>query len=569
MATRSMLVSFYGYPNEVFNLMPDNGLANLAACLIRAGHETVIWDCSTVSMMRELFPYHERETLMPLRDRVLASLRDEKKPAEADLRAFYALEDRIDQFQEERTRDLGRRMADHVRRERLDFVGFKLWTGAGFRGTIILAEEIKRACPWIKVFGGGPHVDWFMDRPLDVTDVFDVLAYGEGEDTIVQLAECVEGKRPLDAVANTIYREGPRTVIGPAARVEDLDSLPMPCYDEDVYAAMKGDEKVKVVLVDESRGCPNDCHFCIHPVKSGGRRRTVNGAAFVDRLEALKTRYGFRTFRFAGSNPPARLRNAIAEEIVCRGLDVSFSAFAHVGRSEVSDFELLRRAGCRALSFGVESGSQDILDRSMNKHVKVEGIRRSLKSCKAAGIAAQVSIIMPAPHETEATKEETYRLLCQVKPDAVVVSFPALLLGTTWDKEPERFGFEVDDLEAVRRQVMTQRMNFYVPAALWRPLDGYKLDGKTFHELGREMGEFIQRLEMAGITTQLFDPALLMADLVNMSPAEFGRLAATLMRNGDADGVAELARQINSAAVRPREAPVPAIQHSSRSGQHA
>jgi radical SAM superfamily enzyme YgiQ (UPF0313 family) len=541
-----MLVSYVGYPNEAFNLIPDNGLANLASCLLGAGHQTMIWDCSTIGTMRELFPYHEKEELGRLVNSVMSAVRRGDQPDEAHLEAYYALEDRIDSFQAGKVRELGRRMAEHVRRSRLDFVGFKLWTGAGLVGSIILAEEIKKANPTVEVFGGGPHVDWFMERTFDVAGDFDVLAYGEGEEAIVHLAEYAEGKRRLGDVANAIYRDrNGRPVINPQSRVKDMDSIPLPCYSEDVYPAMKGNEKIRVVLLDESRGCPNDCHFCIHPLKSGRHRRPASATVFVDRLQQLMEAYGFCAFRFAGSNPPVGLRNDIAAEIVRRDMKVSFSGFAHVRGSQAIDFGLLKEAGCRALAFGVESGSQEILDASMNKHVKVESIRRTLLSCRNAGIAVVVTVIVPAPHETEGTKEETYRLLCETKPDMTTVSYPIMMLGTAWDRDKARFGFDVKDAEKLYHDIMTYRVNVLAPAVLWRPLDGYGLNGKSFRELGLETAAFVQRLKQAGLATQAFDHVFLISEFADMSPAQFGPLAARLMTGGEADEMEALVARIN------------------------
>jgi len=540
-------VSYVGYPNEAFNLIPDNGLANLAACLLRAGHQTTIWDCSTISTMRELFPYHEKEELKRLVGNVMKAVRKGHKPDEVDLKAYYALEDRIDCFQIEKVRQLGRKMAERVRQDRLDFVGFKLWSGPGLVGSVMLAEEIVKANPSVKIFGGGPQVDWFMERTFEVAADFDVLACGEGEEAIVHLAEYTEGKRQLEDVANAIYRErNGRPVLNPQKRVEDMDSLPLPCYSEDVYPAMKGDEKIKVVLLDESRGCPNDCHFCIHPIKSGHRRRPASAAAFVDRLQQLMDAHGFCAFRFAGSNPPVGLRNGIAAEIVRRGMDVSFSGFAHVRGLDMIDFGLLKEAGCRALAFGVESGSQRILDSSMNKHVKVEEIRKALLSCKHAGIAAVATVIVPAPHETEETKEETFRLLCETKPDMTTVSYPVMTLGTAWDRGKERFGFDIEDPERLCRDMMTYRVNVLAPAILWRPLKGYGLNGKSFREIGLETAVFVQRLKKAGLPTQAFDHVFLFSEHAGMHPTEFGSLTSRLMTSGEAEEMEAVVARINA-----------------------
>jgi radical SAM superfamily enzyme YgiQ (UPF0313 family) len=540
-----MLVSFAGYPHEIFNLMPDNGLANLAACLREAGHETVICDCSTIKMMEELYPRDEVEELGRIGRRVVERVDRHGVPDERDVAAFRATEERIDDFRRTRLRELGREMGEKARREGMSFVGFKLWTGAGFEGSIILAEEIRKAAPNVKIFGGGPHVDLFMQRSVEVTDAFDVLAYGEGEEVIVQLAEYAKGRREIEDVSNAIYRRGGGIIVSPQSRVGDLDAIPLPCYDEDFYPAMRGDEKIKVVLLDESRGCPNSCSFCIHPLKSGRKRRTATAKAFVDRMEQIIDRYGFRSFRLAGSNPPASLRRQIAEEILRRGLDVAFSAFAHVRDINADDFSLLGRAGCKALAFGVESGSQRILDESMNKRVRVDEIKHALLACKEADIDLVVSIIVPAPGETEATKDETFALLAETRPDSTVVSFPVLMPGTAWEKEQSRFGFAVRRPDELWKKLMTYQYNVLAPPDLWCPVEDYTLDGKPFRAMAAETGAFVRRLRDAGLTTQLFDQVSLIARLAEMPPAEFGMVASRLIRRGNTAELRGLVQRVN------------------------
>jgi hypothetical protein len=275
----------------------------------------------------------------------------------------------------------------------------------------------------------------------------------------------------------------------------------------------------------------------------------VDAATFVDRLEQLQGRYGFRSFRFAGSNPPALLRKAIATEIIDRKIDVTFCGFAHVRGSYQDDYELLRKAGCRALAFGVESGSQRILDEGINKRVNVSEIREALSRCKSAGLSTIVSIIVPAPFETEQTKDETFRLLSEVRPDSTYVSFPALAPGTAWEKERSKFRFEIEDLDAMYREGMTYSMNTFSPAALWRPLHDYSLNGKSFSEIGRETTAFVMRLKDEGLTTQLFDQMFLMADYAGMTPSRFASVSSRCMIEGDIEGLSDLVSRLNEGAL--------------------
>lgn len=516
--TTSVLVNFPGSISEPFGLVPDNGLAQLAGVLKNAGHSTVIADYATVSTMEVLYPEFAREELEIRSGRILGRLARGETPDETDRMAVWALEDRIDAFQEERIGRIGCSLAAQVKALGADFVGFKLWTGQGFAGSVRMAEEVRRANPGVKIYGGGPHVDWFMEHAARYAPVFDAMAYGEGEDTILGLADCARGKRALESVPGLVTRDGR---VNPPAEPIDLDRQPLPLYDPDTYPSMAQEgEKVMVFLVDESRGCPNRCHFCGHPAKSGNRR-AMDPVRFVDRLESLQAKHGVRYFRFAGSNPPSRQRALIAGEILKRKLDVRFGGFAHVSGHLQDDYRLLRQSGCRVLSFGVESGSQRILDESINKRVRVEDIRLALTACKQAGIKVVASLIVPAPHETEETKEETFRLIRDIRPDSTMVHIPAAVPGTAWFQHRDRFGFDLPSTSEYARMTMTHRVRPYGNPVLWRPLEMYRMCGKSLSQIGQETSLFMNRLSAEGLPVQIYDSVFLCADAIRTEPETF------------------------------------------------
>ena len=130
----------------------------------------------------------------------------------------------------------------------------KLWTGKGFENCIKLANGIKKRLPGLPIFGGGPHVDYFRERIYKVTGVFDALAYGEGEETILSLAENAAAKKGYGAVPNLIFRDGREIITTRERRLEDL-SLSFPVYDAETYPALSGNKKLKMSS-PSSAGCP-------------------------------------------------------------------------------------------------------------------------------------------------------------------------------------------------------------------------------------------------------------------------------------------------------------------------
>jgi len=528
----------------------DNGLANLAGSLINSGHQTRILDYATVDTIRRLFPYEYSVELISLTGRIMSSLQQGSLPQRDDLKAFSDLDRRINQLQKEKVNQISKEISDYSKAYGADFVGLKLWSGDGFEGSIAIARKLKEDNPKLHIFAGGPHVDSFMENIFDVCDVFDVLVYGEGEETITMLADYVSGERELEDIPNLIYKDNGKIITTPIRRVENLDSLAPPIYYEDVYLAMKGNRKIKTVFIDESRGCPNHCSYCIHPIKSGNRWRGRTAERVVEQMEEMKRKYGFTAFRFAGSNPPPLLKKGIADQILRRGLKIVYSAFGHITDGLTVDFQLLRESGCYSLFFGIESGSQRILDESMNKRIRVDQIEETIKASKDAGLYVVGSVIIPAPLETEETKKESFDLLLRLRPDSVVVWFPALMLGTDWERNSQKYGFQIRDRKSFFREAMLYKIKSFYPPALWGSSSEYKLNGKSFEQITRETGDFKRSLEKNGILTDVTSETAVIARYAKMSPRDFRDKTRKYLSAGDYESIAELVSRINQEILR-------------------
>jgi len=522
--TKSLLISFAGYPYTPSSLMPDNGLANLAGSLIREGHKTQILDYGTIDTVRRL--------RLPVNYRESAQYPPEK---------IRQMNRTIEASQREKTMQIVQEIVEYAKKEQVDFVGLKLWNGDGFTGSLMIAEELKKNIPRIYVFAGGPHVDWFRELIFRRTQYIDALVYEEGEETIVQLAEFVQGSKRLEEIPNLIFRNADRFMRTPSRRIKDLNSLASPCYDEDIYPAMRGNEKIKIFVIDESRGCNNICNFCIQPIKSGYLREK-DPQKVVDEMEAIIKKHGIGAFKYAGSNTSTNLAEAIAHEIIRRKLKVMYTSFARISEAGQQDFELLRRAGCYALFYGVESGNQEILNKAINKRVTLSQIEHVVKETKKAGIKVVASIIVPSPFETEQTKKQTLEFLVKIDPDSVPVCPPGLVPGSIWTKHPDRFGFELEsDFNFV---MMCYKLKLNYPLIFWDLLP-YKLDGKRSDEIFRESFECAQALEKRGFTTQIADDILLMAYYAEMSPRDFRDQNRELFLKGDYGTLEEIVKKIN------------------------
>ena len=540
MATKSILVNFNGCPSTVDSLMPDNGLASLAGSLLENGHETHIIDFSTVDIIRRMIPEAVSRELSIVYEESMADMKAGRQISKTTLEHLLELDHHLEKHKQLELLKISDEIADEAARVGADFIGFKLWTGEGFDGSVKIATNIRKKLPDVKLFAGGPHVDWFMENILEYTDVFDVLAYGEGEETIKFLADYADNKYDLSDIPNVIYRKNGKINITHPKRIEDLNLLPEPVYDETTYPAMKGDQKIRFIMIDESRGCPNACYFCIHPQKSGSKWRKRDPFRTIDLIKKLSHQLNTSAFRLAGSNTPPDLRKEMAQELIRRQLRVSYAGFGHVRGRE--DYDLLRTSGCLSLAFGVESGSQRILDQDLNKKTKVEQIVSALTSCKRAGILTVASIIVPCPHDTDETIKETLDLLLKTRPDSVTVQLPGLIPGAYWYKNRESFGFEIDDDYMVK--LMLYKIKLLLPPMLWEPLP-YKLNRRIHSQSVTIAQSVTAELERNDILTGIGDFLLLIARFIGVSAKEIRDLNRRMFFIGDYVKVRNVLRAFN------------------------
>lgn len=537
---RGLLISYPGYPYTPSSLLPDNGLANLAGALIEAGHEVLVLDYGTVDTMRRLVPQSLRGKLSEIYDQVSRA----RNNRISRLRGLYLLsrlqfmDRRLARYRAREVMRIAEEIAQVIRKQEPDFVGFKLWNGDGFSGPVMMAEFLKRRFPELKIFAGGSHVDFFRGLIFERTKAFDGLVYGEGEETIVQIADYVSGKDKLD-FPNLITPDGIEREI---RRIENLDSLPMAVYDEHIYPVMKGNEKIKIVVLDESRGCPYGCAFCVQSVKSGHRRRVKTVARVVGEMKHIRDRYGVRSFRYAGSSTPATLMREVASKIMEEDLKVSYCSYGHVREFRAEDAMVLKQSGLFGLLFGIESGSQKVLDL-MKKPTTVEQISRAVTVAKNAGIFVVGSVILPAPGDNDKTMKETFDLLMEVRPDSVFIQFPGVYPRTPWAWNPEKYGFDLD-AENYCRQVMDYKIKTLFPPSFWSPLP-YRLNGMSFRQFARVTEQFALKLESNGLVTQITDDIAMVGAVLGIEPAEFKKLSARAMWTGDWEKMAEIVTTFN------------------------
>jgi len=538
---RGLLVSYAGYPYTPSSLTPDNGLANLAGALLEAGHDVRIIDYGTVSTMRRLFPEELSRQVKPLAEKMLAS--PDVAPGPEQMGQIVQLADWLDAYQQAQLQQIGRELIKEVSEFQPDFVGFKLWNGDGFSGSVALAQMLRDEFPGLHIYAGGPQASWFNKVIYRRTDVFEAIACGEAEATIVPLAEHAIGQRNLADIPAIIYRQNGEVIEVPRAGWLDLNDLPVPVYDPEIYPAMAGDEKIKIIVLDDSRGCPYRCGFCTHPVESGSRLRTASAQLLVDRMERIIADYGISVFRFAGSSTPGSLMYEVAQQILARGLDVQYSCFGHFASADPDHFKVMAGSGLYAIFFGLESGCQQVLDNAVRKGIDLAVVKATVQKAQQAGLFVVTSMIVPLPFDTEQTMKESFDFVTDLRPDSVPVQFPGLLPGTPWLEQPEKYNFEVN-AEELLLAGLDYKIKLLFPPQFWEP-PPYKVNGMTFPEFTVLTMKFAEDLENAGILTAVPDDMALIAKCAGMTAREFRDQARLWCLTGDVAGMAKMTEQAN------------------------
>jgi anaerobic magnesium-protoporphyrin IX monomethyl ester cyclase len=320
-----------------------------------------------------------------------------------------------------------------------------------------MASLVKETVPGAKVILGGAHATIMHRQIMEHYPLIDYIVLGEGEATCLEIAKGT----PSSMIDGLVYRdtEGVIRETGRRKHRENLDDIPFPAWhlvDLRKYPAWTDgsvlshngvnlwrEPRVSVIF---SRGCGGHCSFCsTWWIWKGWRRRSPRN--MTGELELLYKEYGIRHFCFADDAMTLDRQATIAlcDEIVSRGLKIAFHVTT---RTDSVDEEVLRKlkiAGCYAIAYGVESGSETIL-KGMNKENEVPHARRAIELTRKAGISVTALMIVGNVGETDATIDETIRFLRDTKPDVVGCAGGLWILpGTALYQNCKRIGFIDDD----------------------------------------------------------------------------------------------------------------------------
>lgn len=297
------------------------------------------------------------------------------------------------------------------------------------------AKNLKKSigCTIVMV---GPHASALPRETLQLAkNGVDIICRGEYDYTILDVVRSMESNTNLEEVKGISYWDHSQikeTEDRPF--IADLDELPFPAWHHlDLHKYYNPSYINPFTDIVSGRGCPFRCTFCLWPQVMHGRRYRLRSVSnIVDEMEYDVDNWPFlRELFFEDDTLTANKKYAkkICEEILKRKLEVTWSCNSRCDVLDLDLLKLMKKAGCRMLLIGPESGCQRILD-NVKKGLTLDTVRRFVGLAKKAGLQLHACYVIGLPGETNETIEMTIKFAKELDTEQIQVSAAIPFVGT-------------------------------------------------------------------------------------------------------------------------------------------
>ncbi|MEI7732044.1 MAG: radical SAM protein [Verrucomicrobiota bacterium] len=333
-------------------------------------------------------------------------------------------------------------IAQAIRQEQPKVIALSFLSTTTYPAVKHMARRLKAEAANIPIIVGGAFATLNADRILEDCADIDCVGRGEGEELLPDYLEHLDAP---GSVAGLVWRSNGKVITNaPRPLIRDLDQYPYPDrtslpidYIEslplDVPAVLSLD---KFCTVQTSRGCPYSCIYCDIPSLGEGRWRSRSPAHLLGELQQLNDQ-GYRSIYLTDDH---FLINRKRIDEICRGIIARKLAFhwgceGRVDSMGIEQLPIMREAGCDFLAFGVETGSQKVMDR-LNKKQTLAEVEHAVREAKRQGIArVHGFFVVGSPDETEADIAASFRFAARLELDTFGFNRLCAYRGTPLWKE--------------------------------------------------------------------------------------------------------------------------------------
>lgn len=275
----------------------------------------------------------------------------------------------------------------------------------------------------------GAHFNFLAREVMQDHDFIDIVMCGESELTFGEILK----EKPLSEIQGICFRQEFEIIQTPKRPFNDnLDSLPYPArdlIDNSLYTRPDIGKVQAVIKV--SRGCPYHCFFCLATPLSGAVVRKRSPENILGEIRECVEKYGIKNFVFWSDifNLDKDWTRELCQKIIDSKLNITFSTNTRADSADVETIKLMKKAGCRLVSIGIESGCQQMLDK-MGKKITLEQVRKTVAAFKREHIQIYAYYVIGLPWETKETIEQTLNFAKSLNTEYVSFYTAAALVGT-------------------------------------------------------------------------------------------------------------------------------------------
>jgi anaerobic magnesium-protoporphyrin IX monomethyl ester cyclase len=294
---------------------------------------------------------------------------------------------------------------------------------ATYKKCVETSQAIKQVLPNCKIVVGGWHASYMPDSLLETPEI-DYVVMGEGEKAITELAGFIMKGDVAGAsgVAGVASRTAAGNVKNQPKFLSNMDEIPYPARH--LLPLEKYDRTIEFLkakpadIMSISRGCTFSCGFCETKKLWGNICRQFSPQRVINEPNDLVAKYGTKGIYFINDNFTLRKKETaeFCDLLVKSKLDLEWVCDTRVDLVNKEILEKMSSAGCKTIWFGVESGSQRVLEH-INRHITLEQTENAFKMCRKAGIQVACSFMLGMPGETKEDLMASYRFAEKLNAD--------------------------------------------------------------------------------------------------------------------------------------------------------
>ena len=318
-----------------------------------------------------------------------------------------------------------------------------------YKSALKIVGMAKEVCPECLTIMGGSHVTFWDEKALQECPELDIVVRREGENTLLEIVRKIEAGKSFDDTTGITFRKNSQIIRNPdRPYIENLDELPFPAIHLWPIESLRKYWEIMFPIMS-SRGCVYDCKYCSAVRMHGRKYRMRSPKNVVDEIEYYSKEFGAKRFTFADDAFTINQSRAkeICEQIKSRKLKIRWDCETRVDSVTKELLLKMKEAGCTDVWFGVESGSQLVID-AMDKGFKIEQTIKAFEWAKEVGLMTISDTLLGFPGESRETAWETIKFVEKLEPDDVAYYIATPYPGTPlYDEVKDNGWLQITDFD--------------------------------------------------------------------------------------------------------------------------